>query len=301
MSQREIIDRKFFIEEELNLAIVKITDDFDMKRIAESGQCFRAAEVRPNIFRFITREKIVYMKKAGEGKYDVSCSNVEWEKTWVDYFDLTRDYAKIRENILNYSSQRPYGDYMKAAIEFGQGIRILKQEPFETLISFIISQRKNIPAIKNSIEMICGTYGKRMRTEYEAISTFPGIDILVNASVFDLSNFALGYRGPYVRDAIEKVSSRAVDLEVLHDRRDTDMLDTLQKIRGVGKKIAACVALYAYHRLNIMPVDTWIQKAIDEDFSGQNVFYEMSAFAGIVQQYVFYYKRLAEKGYWLVG
>ena len=79
------------------------------------------------------------------------------------------------------------------------------------------------------------------------------------------------------------------------------MLDTLQKIRGVGKKIAACVALYAYHRLNIMPVDTWIQKAIDEDFSGQNVFYEMSAFAGIVQQYVFYYKRLAEKGYWLVG
>lgn len=283
------------------MAIVKISDDFDMRKIAESGQCFRAAEVKPDIFRFITQDKVIYMKQIGENKYDVSCTSGEFAKTWADYFDLHRDYRKIRENILRFSSQRPYGDFIKAAVEFGQGIRILHQEPFETLISFIISQRKNIPAIKNSIEMICGTYGRRMRTEHEAISTFPGIDIMVNATVFDLSNFALGYRGPYVRDAIEKVSSRQVDLEVLHEKRDDDMLDILQRIRGVGKKIAACVALYAYQRINIMPVDVWIQKAIDEDFNGMNVFYEMSAYAGIVQQYIFFYKRIGESGYWLVG
>lgn len=283
------------------MGIAKITDDFDMRKIADSGQCFRAVEVQPGIFRFVTRDKIVYIKQVGEGRFDVSCSKADWEHVWVPYFDLNREYAKIRETILMISAGRPYENYLKAALDYGKGIRILKQDPFETLISFIMSQRKNIPAIKSSVELTCQAFGKLARTAYETINFFPDVQTLSFTSAYDLASLKLGYRGPYVRDALEKVSNRTVDLEVLDEMKDAQMLDTLQKIRGVGKKVAACVALYAYHRLNILPIDVWIQRAIEEDFNGDNVFYEFAAYAGVLQQYIFFYKRLGEQGYWLVG
>ena len=283
------------------MAIIKISDDFDMKKIADSGQCFRAVEIRPGIFRFVTKQSVVYMKKIEEGKFDVSCNVAEWEKTWVEYFDLRTKYAPIREKILQACAGRPYEKYIKDALEFGKGIRILKQEPFETLISFIISQRKNIPSIRTTVEQLCKTFGSFVGTPYEQINFFPNVHMVAHTTMFDMSSLALGYRGAYVRDAIEKVNARAVDLEILQYESDKDLLEILQRIRGVGPKVAACVALYAYHRLNIMPIDVWIQKAIDEDFNGNNIFYEFAEYAGVLQQYIFFFKRLAEKGYWLVG
>ena len=283
------------------MAIIKITDDFDMRKIADSGQCFRVVEVAKGIFRFVKLNNIVYIKKVGEGKYDVSCSNADWEKFWVDYFDLNRSYAQIRENIISMSEGEVYEDYIKDALEYGKGIRILRQDPFETLISFIMSQRKNIPAIKASIELMCESFGKLARTQYEALNLFPDVQTLSYTSAYDLASLKLGYRGPYIRDALDKIGNRTVDLETLYDVPDGKLLEILQRIRGVGPKVAACVALYSYRRLNIMPIDVWIQRAIDEDFGGVNVFYEFAEHAGILQQYIFFYKRLAEKGYWLVG
>ena len=283
------------------MAIIKITDDFDMRKIADSGQCFRVVEVAKGIFRFVKLNNIVYIKKVGEGKYDVSCSNADWEKFWVDYFDLNRSYAQIRENIISMSEGEVYEDYIKKALEYGKGIRILRQDPFETLISFIMSQRKNIPAIKASIELMCESFGKLARTQYEALNLFPDVQTLSYSSAYDLASLKLGYRGPYIRDALDKIGNRTVDLETLYDVPDGKLLEILQRIRGVGPKVAACVALYSYRRLNIMPIDVWIQRAIDEDFGGVNVFYEFAEHAGILQQYIFFYKRLAEKGYWLVG
>ena len=186
-------------------------------------------------------------------------------------------------------------------MEFGKGIRILKQEPFEALISFIISQRKNIPSIRTTVEQFCKLFGSFVGTPYEQINFFPNVHMVAHATMFDMSSLALGYRSSYVRDAIDKVNTRAVDLEILQYESDKDLLEILQRIRGVGPKVAACVALYAYHRLNIMPIDVWIQKAIDEDFNGNNIFYEFAEYAGVLQQYIFFFKRLAEKGYWLVG
>lgn len=283
------------------LAIIKISDDFDMKKIADSGQCFRAVEVKSGVFRFVTRNSVVYMKKLGEGKFDASCTSAEWVKTWADYFDLHTSYSKIREQLIQSSAGKPYEGYMKEALEFGRGIRILKQEPFEALISFIISQRKNIPAIRTTVDAMCNKFGRGIGTPYEKIHFFPDIHTLAPTTLFDMQELALGYRSAYVRDAIEKVNNRTVDLETLHELDDTQLLEVFQRIRGVGPKVAACVALYAYHRLNVMPIDVWIQRAIDEDFSGNNVFYEFAEYAGILQLYVFFFKRLGEKGFWLVG
>ena len=284
------------------MAIVKIHDDFDLRKIIDSGQCFRAKEIENNLFKFITRKYVVYIKQVDAETFDVSCSQADWEGTWATYFDLETNYAEIRESIQHFADRTVCGDYLKSAVEFSKGIRILRQEPFETLISFIISQRKTIPAIRKSVELICDQFGRIIKTDFEDdVRLFPTPEQLSKATMLNLSSCALGYRGAYVRDAIEKVFERIVRLDEFRKTPDEDMLLELQQIKGVGMKIASCVALYAYHRLNIAPVDVWIKRAIQEDFKGVNIFAEFERYAGILQQYIFYYKRLGEKEFGMEG
>lgn len=282
------------------MAIVKVHDELDLKKIADSGQCFRVKEIEKGLFRFITRNKVIYIRQVDEFDFDVICYEGDWEHFWINYFDLETSYWAIRRDIAQYAEMTPFADFLNGAAEFGKGIRILRQEPFETLISFIISQRKNIPAIKKSIELICDNFGEIVHTPYEDLSLFPTPEKLSVATILGLSNCALGYRGAYVRDAIEKVRMHVVDLEDIKFSNDEDMIIELREIKGVGEKIANCVALYAYHRLNLSPVDVWIKRAIEEDFHGRNIFAEFGTYAGVLQQYIFYYKRLGEKEFELV-
>ena len=282
------------------MAHVKIYDDFDLQKIADSGQCFRAKEIEKGLFRFITGDKAVYIRQIDRNVFDVSCDLPEWTGFWENYFDLEENYMAIHFEIEKFSEKFPFGNFLKEASDFGEGIRILRQEPFETLISFIISQRKTIPAIKKSVELICEHFGDILHTPYEDIYKFPTPEKISAASVLALSNCALGYRGAYIRDAIEKIRINVVDLEYLFEAKDDEIISELKKIKGVGDKIAHCVALYAYHRLNLSPIDVWIQRAIDEDFHGKNIFAELGEHAGVLQQYVFFYKRLGEKEFELV-
>lgn len=277
------------------MATVAIEDDFDLKKIADSGQCFRATEVEPGVFRFITLNNVIYIKKIEYGFYDISCGVGEWDSVWTNYFDLRENYAAIREEFETFANRKPFENYLKAAVEFSKGIRILRQDPFETLISFIISQRKNIPAIRTAVEMICDKFGAVIKAHDGAIHAFPKADELSEASAYDLSLMSLGYRSAYVWDALEKIRGMVVSLEDLYNESDESLLESLKKINGVGDKISACVALYAYHRLACVPVDVWIGRAILEDFNGVNVFAELSANAGVLQQYIFYYKRNGRK------
>ena len=284
------------------MAIVKIHDDFDLKKIIDSGQCFRAKEIENNLFRFITKKYVVYIKQIDSQTFDVSCSQADWDDTWTNYFDLDTNYSEIRESIYQLAERSACGNYLKSAVDFSKGIRILRQEPFETLVSFIISQRKTIPAIRKSVELICDQFGRIIKTDFEdSIHLFPTPEQLSKATMLHLSNCALGYRGANVRDAIEKVVERIVRLDGFRKTPDGDMLAELQQIKGVGIKIASCVALYAYHRLNIAPIDVWIKRAIQDDFKGVNIFAEFERHAGVLQQYIFYYKRLGEKEFDMEG
>ena len=268
---------------------VHIEDDFDLEKIADCGQCFRAKEVEPGIYRFITNKNVIYIKKLRENTFDVSCDNYEWQSIWENYFDLATDYRSIRREISEVN------DYFKDAAQLGAGIRILKQDIFETLISFIISQRKSIPSIKTSVERIAEKYGKPINTIYETVYTFPTLDEMKAASLLQLSTCALGYRAEYIKDAVEKVYEGLVDLEELKSKRDDDQIvEELKKIRGVGNKVANCVALFAYHRVDRVPIDVWIDRVINEDWAGHNFFAKLTHNAGIAQQYVFYSKRFAD-------
>ena len=262
---------------------IEIRDDFDLKKIVDSGQCFRPKEISSGVFRFIIGENILHISRRGEGLFEVDCSVQDWEGVWKNYFDLETNYASIRRDVEEFAAGKPYEQKLIDAANFGKGIRILKQDPFETLISFIISQRKSIPAIRTSIERICERFGRRVGE----VHLFPRLEEFTD----DLTGLGLAYRKDYIRDALDKVASGMIDLAELETFSDVDLVEELKLINGIGDKVANCVALFAYHRVNRAPVDVWIKRAIDEDFGGENIFSAFGKNAGILQQYVFYHKR----------
>ena len=275
---------------------IKINDDFDLKKIVDSGQCFRPREIEAGVFRFIVGENILHISKRDENLFDADCDEETWKNVWENYFDLGTNYAGIRRDIENFAAGKPYEKILRDSTEFGKGIRILRQDPFEILISFIISQRKNIPAIRSSVEKICERFGQLITFERaghspEEIYLFPRVEDIADATLEDLSGLGLSYRKPYVQEAVEKVASGAIDFEELGTFSDKDMTEELKIINGVGDKIANCVALFAYHRVDRVPIDIWIRRAIEEDFGGENIFAQFGKNAGILQQYIFYRKR----------
>ena len=266
--------------------IVDIHDDFNLFKIANSGQCFRAIEVKEGIYRFIVGDNLIYMKSHEINpsndlitKLDISVDEGEWNNVWYNYFDFDTSYVDIRNSIKD-------DDYLLNAAGFGKGIRILNQEPFEMLISFIISQRKSIPAIMTSVERICKLYGKKIKTEYETVYTFPDADTLANAKGLDTCG--LGYRLPYVLGAAKDVASGLLDLKELYSYDDEELFNELKKVKGVGDKVANCICLFAYHRVARAPKDVWINRVIEEEYSGIDPFPKYDKYAGIMQQYMFY-------------
>lgn len=259
-----------------------IKDDFNLDKIIQSGQCFRPAKLSDGSFRFITKEHVLYIKPLFGNEYRISCSKDEWERIWRVYFDLDTSYSDIRKNI-------PLDDtYMKKAADAGKGIRILNQDPFEMLISFIISQRKSIPAIRTSVEKICALYGKSLSTEKEDIYLFPQASDISSKGYEALSQCSLGYRLPYITATVENICRGDLNLKALSGLDDDLLLRTLMELKGVGIKVASCVALFAYGRGSIAPVDVWINRVIDEHYNGNSPFSGYGKNSGIFQQYAFY-------------
>ncbi len=264
---------------------ITIEDDFDLDKIIGSGQCFRPHKIEEGVYRFvtgkhsvdITDETLVTSGKKDQNKATVisaSCSKKEWDQIWHLYFDLDTNYRKIRKSI-------PKDDtYLVKAAEHGAGIRILRQDKFEMLISFIISQRKSIPAIRTSVERIVNLYGHD--------GFFPEPSDMLRASEEELTSCGLGYRLPYIRKAVERVALYDIDLEELDKLPNEELFEKLKSFVGVGDKVANCVALFAYHRTGRAPVDTWIARVISEEYGGVNPFPRYGDVAGIIQQYMFF-------------
>ncbi len=264
---------------------VLIRDDFDLEKIYLSGQCFRVRKYEDGGYRFVCGDRFLYIRKTGENRYAVSCSENDWNTIWFPYFDLSRNYGDIR------FKEQGKSDLADRAMEFGRGIRVLCQEPWETLITFILSQRKNLPAISGAVETLSAAYGRAVKTDYETLYAFPAPAELARATEADLRNCGLGYRAPYVLDAAVRVSQGILDLDRLHACSDEELLRELETVRGVGKKVANCVALFAYARMSCVPVDVWIRRAIETDRQGGSLFSLFPDDAGILQQYIFYYER----------
>ena len=262
---------------------VSITDDFSLKRIADCGQCFRAKEIGPGLFRFINGERILYISEVCPGQFEVSCDADEWNGVWLDYFDLNTNYAAIRASV-------PESDrFLTEAANAAAGIRILRQDPWEMLISFIISQRKSIPAIKTTIESLCSSFGRCCHTRYEDLYLFPSVSSLWEASSVALQECRVGYRTAYIQDAVMRVHSGKLNLNDANLLPDEELLAVLKSVKGVGDKVANCVSLFGYHRTAAVPIDVWVKRVIDKYYDGVNPFPAYGNAAGIMQQYAFFY------------
>lgn len=256
--------------------------DFDIKSTLECGQ----------VFRYKVRD-FGYTVYSLEHKADIYCQNdgtkifTKDKKYFINYFDFLKDYAKIKTSLSVYP-------YLKSAIEYGEGIRILRSDPLEMIIEFIISQNNNIPRIKTIIERICESYGKNMGDYF----AFPTLEQLKTIPLEFFSSIKCGYRDKYLYDTIA-----VLDEEFVESIKNLDTDSARQKLmtlKGVGRKVADCILLFGYHKTDVFPTDTWIVKVYNKINStnltdakkiSQEFVSQFGDLSGYAQQYLFYQMR----------
>lgn len=254
-------------------------EEFDLPHTLDCGQAFRWKE-KNGIWQGVAFGKFLELEKLEDGTVVLFNTTTEdFENIWRDYFDLDRDYKKIVE-ILSVN------ETLKKACEYSYGIRILNQEPFETLCSFIISQNNNIKRIKGIIERLCENFGEEKNGYY----TFPSAEKMATLTLEDLAPLRSGFRAKYLLDAANKVTSGEVDLNNLRNMPLDDARAELMKIVGVGPKVADCCLLFSHKQVKAFPKDVWIKRAMETLFGG-DLPKEAEDFAGIAQQYIFFYAR----------
>lgn len=252
----------------------------------------------------------VYRTSDGNpNRIQISCSEEEWESVWREWFDMDRSYNELRKRVceLEDDVDKDVSLGINTIMTHGEGIRILRQDPWETLCTFIISQRRSIPSIKTSVRRLSEQWGREINApaikrlmknvkgtpvdSVPALISFPTANSLSQVEPEVLNEVAgLGYRDEYVHDAAVKVAAGELDLGKLNALNDEDLLKRLESLRGVGVKIASCTALFAYGRLDVAPVDVWIQRVIKEDFDGEDVLnHQYKEISGLVQQWMYYW------------
>ena len=243
-------------------------DHMNLHQIANSGQCFRWRQIEDNSYIIPAFGKELTISQDGN-TFILSCDENEWNSLWRNYFDLETNYNEV-ENIIMESND----DFLKTAYQFGSGIRILRQDLWEVIISFIISQNNNIPRIKKSIQMLCDEFDGRFPTNDELLQ-------------MDLSNKGLGYREEYIRNIC---SCSIFDFGMLEGLTYEQSNEVLMSFKGIGEKVANCILLFGLHYLDAFPVDTHIRKIIDREYSGELPDWAFGKYAGLFQQYLFYYE-----------
>ena len=266
---------------------IRIKDDLDLKKIAESGQCFRWTGIFPDTYQIIALDKCLRIKALGDNLFDMDCPEEEYTGFWFNYLDLGESYESIRRRI-----SREKDEFLYFAAEYEKGIRILNQDPWEILITFIISQNKNIPAIRRSVEKLAGICGTEMTNGAgEKYFAFPTPDALAELREEQLKECGLGYRCRFVKEAAEAIADGRFDLFSLKETDEETAVLTLNGLTGVGKKVASCVSLFGLHHLDSFPVDVWVKRILEEQYPKGYPFEEYSPYNGVYQQYMFAYYR----------
>ena len=264
-----------------NGIVYRGVSDLDLAQTLDCGQSFRWEQEENGDFRGVAFDREVTVHLDG-GDFYIFGGKAEDSALWSDYFDLDFDYGVIKNEL---SALSPV---LKSAAEYAPGIRILRQDSWEALCSFIISQNNNIPRIKGIIKRLCECFGDK--TE-DSGYTFPSAARLSDLSVEDLAPLKSGFRAKYLIDAAQRVSSGEINLDEVLVMPIDEARQSLMKIKGVGPKVAECALLYGMHRLECFPMDVWMKRAMAvllPEFTIE----DLGQHAGIAQQYIFHYSRM---------
>lgn len=263
---------------------VRIKEEFSPRATFTSGQLFRVKE-EGEVFTLYMGSRIARFTEVGGEVFG------EWLKEdrnfWRHALDLDRDYEELRKGW-------PKDPFMERALRFGRGIRMMNQDPFETTISFILSANSHIPRIQSSLETICRLWGPEMTSPFGRYYGFPSPASLAEVTPQEFRTLAkTGYRDVYLSNTAKRVAKGDFDLEEAFHLTTPELLKDLQTLPGVGPKVAACIALFAYHRLEVYPMDTWMKK-VRERYLAKGMDSPEKLFGntgGLAQQYLFYYAR----------
>ena len=277
--------------------------ELDIEKIFDCGQCFRFERVEnskhASEFSGVAYGRFVSFAQDGDTLYIYGSDLADFEAVWRGYLDLDRDYREVERDVLAHSQNSA----LIAAIEYGRGIRILSQEPFECVISFIISQNNNIPRIKKIIEALSERCGERIELCDEAKKhlsgeripyAFPSAEALCALGESGLFEMKTGFRAKYIYDASSRVLGGELMLDTVRGEDTESAIDRLCEVKGIGRKVASCALLFGFGKYDAFPIDVWMKRVAEKYFGDEAETLSSRTFgdyAGIAQQYLFYYER----------
>ena len=282
--------------------VIKNQDSFELEDIFECGQCFRWNKEEDSSYTGVIKNGVINVKMLGNKIIFKGICDKEIKDIVEDYFDLTRDYSKIKKQLSEIDT------YMKTSVEYGKGIRILNQDLWETIISFIISANNNIPRIKGIIERLSAKYGKEIEWNGKKYYTFPTPEELKEVSVEDYRKLGLGFRDIRLYETTKMILENKVDLQKLRENPDTkEVREQLLTLSGVGPKVADCILLFSdLKRFEVFPIDVWVRRVMNDLYIKEEDETKVSkvkiekianekfgSLAGLAQQYLFYWRRMA--------
>lgn len=282
------------IKTENNNIILENVSDFNISDIFSCGQCFRFNLSSDNEYTGTAFGKTLRISQSENRVVLHNTSETDFRDIWFDYFDLGRDYSEIKANLLCGGDS-----VMESAVSYGAGIRILKQDLWETIVSFIISASNNIPRIKKIIELLCRNFGEKHVYEGNTCFSFPSAKALSGLSENDLSVIRAGFRTKYILACAKAVDSGDFDINALSSLDTQSAKKSLMTLPGVGNKVSDCILLFALNRFDSFPIDVWIKRIMEFCYfeNREQPINKISEFAagkfgalgGIAQQYLFYY------------
>lgn len=264
---------------------VSIPASFDLAQTLDCGQAFRwrpVEESTPSLWEGVAFGRYLRLERKKD-TFLFHCSQEEFDALWRSYFDLDTNYEAMRSEL---SSICPT---LKDACDYAPGIRLLRQDPWEALCSFLISQNNHIPRIKGILQRLCQQFGSPIANT--GWHSFPTAQLLASAQLEDFAPLRAGFRAKYLLDAAKKVASGEVDLERIACHPVEFGREELQKIFGVGPKVAECTLLYGFHKTMCFPMDVWMKRAMAVLLPGRSP-EEFGETAGLAQQYLFHYSRM---------
>lgn len=283
------------VYEKNNSVILEGVADFDPKHIFECGQCFRWHRQDDGSYTGVAKGKVINVSKDNDKIYLNNTNLEDFNTIWYNYFDLGTNYTEIKNTLKNMD------EYLDKACEFGWGIRILQQDGWEMLVSFIISSNNRIPMIQKAIENLSRNYGKFIG-EYEGKKyyAFPTPEELNKASQEEIRACQTGFRDKYIKSTTESVIENKENISAYTNLSTEECIKELTKFNGVGPKVGDCIALFGMQKYDTFPVDVWVKRVmqefyVEEDMSLPKIRkYAIDKFgdlAGFAQQYLFYYAR----------
>lgn len=272
--------------------MLKIKNNFDLKSTITCGQIFRFILEEDGSYTVIIKDRVINLKDDKDYIIVESSKEDNLKEIIYDYFDLDRDYEIIEKNILECDKK------LEDALIFSRGLKMIHQDPFETIIAYIISQNNRVPSIANALNLISLNYGEKVMFKAKEYYLFPSIDKLKTLNISDFRNCKVGFRDKYLYEIMRSIENNLLDIESIYNMNSEDSLKYLIGFKGIGNKVASCILLFAYQKFDVYPIDTWVKKFMKEDYNiegEENIrkftYDTYKEYSGLAIQYMFNYKR----------